>query len=479
MKSIKKDIIRAITIIPAIILFTLFIAIDIVLDDWVNEQFDQTLMTKSNYLKTLVTVNPNGVEFEFSDEFMPEFSRSKDAEYFQLWVDEKPYKKSTTLNSYPEEQLAHQGLDINSSKVIDITLPDGSSGKSVMTYFHPQVPSRLRDEIPPYQHTAFLTVAISDEAFSLALIALDIVFWLMFFTLIIGIRYLVIAQIDKGLKPLLLLNEEISSLKVDKSSSSLRKVDDEHIEIAPVRAELLRFIELSQQTLQEEQRLSADIAHELKTPIAEIISLSELHIQYPDDHRISDSYSQDMLSIAQRMKHIVNNLMLINQSDQYLLRQQNENIELNSEINEILSAVSNNQDNIYQRVHVNTPLTNIIINIDVVSFHIILTNLINNALFYSPQDSEIQLNIVKNDNDFIDIILQNELIQAITPQQLSLLFKPLYQIDSARTEGERHGLGLSIVEKLCLINNYSINVAQPEAMKILFKLTLDNIKIIK
>jgi len=46
MKSIKKDIIRTITIIPAVILFSLFIAIDIVLDDWVHDKFDQALTTK-------------------------------------------------------------------------------------------------------------------------------------------------------------------------------------------------------------------------------------------------------------------------------------------------------------------------------------------------------------------------------------------------------------------------------------------------
>ena len=83
MKSIKKDIVRAITIIPAIIIFTIFIAIDIILDGWVNEKFDESLVTKSNYLKTLIEVHPQGVEFDFSDEFMPEFVDANKIQYFQ------------------------------------------------------------------------------------------------------------------------------------------------------------------------------------------------------------------------------------------------------------------------------------------------------------------------------------------------------------------------------------------------------------
>ena len=476
MKSIKKDIIRTITIIPAVILFSLFIAIDIVLDDWVHDKFDQALTTKSNYLKTLIEVRQQGVEFEFADEFMPEFTRKKNAEYFQLWVDEKPFERSHSLTLYPEEQLAKETLLINTSKIIDVELPDGRSGRSIMSYFNPQTPKRLRDSITPLQHTVFFTVSISDEDFSSALMLLDIVFWLLFFTLVIGIRYLVIFQIDKGLKPLSLLNEEIARLKVDKSTSSLRNLPDEHIEIAPIRAELLRFIEFSQQTLQEEQRLSADIAHELKTPIAEIISLSELHIQYPNDHRITDSYVQDMLSIAQRMKHIVNNLMMLNQSDEYMLQQHNEDVVLKDEIYKVLSIMQSSHADVYERVNIENSLADTSINLDMISFNLIITNLINNALFYSPAQSIINLTIVKENKAPIYIIIQNKLSNSISEDQLSKLFKPLYQIDSARTDNTHYGLGLAIVEKLCLINHYDIQVSLKKPDIIEFKLTFNKLK---
>ncbi|MFT7053786.1 MAG: signal transduction histidine kinase [Psychromonas sp.] len=473
MKSIKKDIVRPITITLAVILFSLFMAIDIVLDDWVQGKFDESLTTKSNYLKTLVKVNQDGIDFDFAGEFMPEFEHGKDAQYFQLWIDDKPFERSASLALYPEEQLAKQTLAINKTKIIDVTLPDGRTGRSIMSNFHPQVPSRLRESVPAYEHAVFFTIAVSSEYFSRALTVVDITFWLIFFTLLIGMRYLVSFQIDKGLKPLSLLNEEIARLKVDKSSSSLKKLKDEHVEIAPIRAELSRFIEFSQQSLQEEQRLSADIAHELKTPISEIISLSEMSIQYPKDHRISDSYSQDMLSIAERMKQIVNNLMMLNQSDEYLLKQQNADIELLTAINEILEALSSTEPNVFERVQISNLLAKGTVNLDIISFNMIVGNLLKNALFYSPARSTISLVIESNSQGYSQITLQNDLNHPISPEQLTHLFKPLYQIDKSRTDNAHYGLGLAIVEKLCAINGYQIEVILPEPNCIKFSLLLN------
>lgn len=473
MKSIKKDIVRPITITLAVILFSLFMAIDIVLDDWVQGKFDETLTTKSNYLKTLIKVNQDGIDFDFAGEFMTEFERGKNAQYFQLWVDDKPFERSASLALFPEEQLAKQTLAVNNVKIIDVILPDGRTGRSIMSNFHPQVPSRLRETVTAYDHTVFFTLAVSSEYFSRALIVVDITFWLLFFTLLIGMRYLVSFQIDQGLKPLSLLNKEIARLKVDKSSSSLKKLKDEHIEIAPIRAELSRFIEFSQQTLQEEQRLSADIAHELKTPISEIISLSEMSIQYPNDHRISDSYSQDMLSIAQRMERIVNNLMMLNQSDEYLLKQQNADIELLTAINEVLEALSSTETDVFERVQISNLSAKGTVNLDIISFNIIIGNLLKNALFYSPARSTISLVITSNSEGYPQITLQNDLNHPISSEQLTHLFKPLYQIDKSRTDNSHYGLGLAIAEKLCAINSYQIEVILPEPNCIKFSLLLN------
>lgn len=82
-------------------------------------------------------------------------------------------------------------------------------------------------------------------------------------------------------------------------------------EIEPIRKELNRYIRSNRTLINNEKRITADIAHELKTPLAEMITLSEVYIRYPQDERISKTYQHDMLAIAKRMKAIVENLLLL------------------------------------------------------------------------------------------------------------------------------------------------------------------------
>ena len=51
--------------------------------------FDRALMAKAGSLATLMKVeplSPIGLEFDFADEFMPEFEAEVNPEYFQLWL---------------------------------------------------------------------------------------------------------------------------------------------------------------------------------------------------------------------------------------------------------------------------------------------------------------------------------------------------------------------------------------------------------
>ncbi len=134
----------------------------------------------------------------------------------------------------------------------------------------------------------------------------------VFITAIFGVRTVVTKVVDRELDSLYILNKEISELDVN--AEQIKENPKESKEIAPIRKELNRYIELNIQNVANEKRLSSDIAHELKTPIAEIISLSEMNIRFPDDVRISATYKEDVLSIANNMKNIVNQLMALNQS---------------------------------------------------------------------------------------------------------------------------------------------------------------------
>ena len=85
MYSIKDRLVNALTVIIGIILLVVFLSLDFIIDAWVDQQFDDALVEKSNYFKSLVEVESDGIEFEYHKGFMPQFERKEEAQYFQIW----------------------------------------------------------------------------------------------------------------------------------------------------------------------------------------------------------------------------------------------------------------------------------------------------------------------------------------------------------------------------------------------------------
>ncbi|MFD2017026.1 histidine kinase dimerization/phospho-acceptor domain-containing protein [Vibrio olivae] len=111
-------------------------------------------------------------------------------------------------------------------------------------------------------------------------------------------------------------------------------------EIEPIRQQINSYIQSNSSLFAREKRITGDIAHELKTPISEILALTEVYIRYPDDPRISETYQQDILSIATRMKNIVEKLLLLQRSANFELHQ--ETLEIDSLICDLLDEFSLN-----------------------------------------------------------------------------------------------------------------------------------------
>jgi len=105
------------------------------------------------------------------------------------------------------------------------------------------------------------------------------------------------------------------------------------------------------------------------------------------------------------------------------------------------------------------------------SLNTILCNLIDNALFYGITDQAIILDAIENEHS-VTISISNKVDRLLNNEELSAIFDPLYQLDLSRTNNQRHGLGLSIVQSLCDLNGFKINVQNNKNNTLTFNLTL-------
>lgn len=456
MYSIKTRLVNALTVIIGAILLVVFLSLDFILDAWVDQQFDDALVEKSNYLKSLIEVESDEIEFEYHRGFMPQFERKENAQFFQIWSEQSTFAKSQSLAFFNDVDLEFRNVPIHESKVFELKLPDGNMGKAISARFQPPLSSEMDPNDINYTGTMYLTLAISNQKVMNILLFADLSLLFVFITTIFGMRMVIINVVDRELESLYILNKEISAL--DANAEQIKNNPKESQEIAPIRKALNRYLDLNTKIIANEKRLSSDIAHELKTPIAEIISLSEINIRFPDDVRISATYKEDVLSIANKMKNIVNQLMMLNQSGSksYSLTQQSVQSYLVIEM--VMSELAFKYPEIKNRVLLTSSSDLPTVHADKFSMEVIVKNLLDNALFYSTKGSSISVSLCFDSSDnYVELCIRNYSKTLLTKENMAHLLQPLYQVDTSRANTERHGLGLSIVKNLCDINSFGLS----------------------
>ncbi len=442
----------------ALFIFIIFLAVDLLLDNWVDDQFEDDLLSQASYLQNLIKEEEQTGSLKINTLLMKEFTDNKHPEqsYFQVWDENKnTLQRSPSLQAFPNVELIRLEQPLNSINVVNVDLPNGETGRAVMSYF----PINAKGKAEPI--AIYLTVYKSDNTLEIFLWGVDILLFICFFVAIFVMRTLAIRIVSNGLKPLDFINEQIKNLDLarqqqQKHTVSIAPFEQTIVEIEPIRNELNNFIRANQNLIAKEQRLTGDIAHELKTPIAEIISLSEVSLHFPEDARISKSYKQDMLKIALRMKKIVDNLLLLQRASSDKFALQVEVIELEDLVLEIQHCLVFKYPDITERVVLQGDEWNKAIVVDHFSLYTILINLLDNALYYGVDKGNVSVNLYKNTPETLALTVTNGLKEALTDNHLQQLTDPLYQIDSARTNQKKHGLGLSIVHQLCQQNNLAL-----------------------
>lgn len=461
MNSIKKKLSRYISISISTLLILILLATDISVDTWISNEFDRAMINKVGLLETLVEEEEDKVEFDFAGEFMPEFEGRDNPEYYQLWYEDVIFERSDTLELFDVQDLPRFKVELYENRLVDITLPDGRKGRLLFTKFLPQIDTELRDKLgvtreqfAQRQKPMELAYAMSREELNHVLWLVDIIFITASLVTVVAIRKIVALVVDKSLKPIKDFSDEIKSVSLnsEKKEVTVEKLPEELI---PIANGVNQFIRENRVLYRREQRVTSDIAHELKTPIAELLNLSEVAVKFPHEKEISETLAYDVSVISTRLKNIVNGILLLQKSSgkQALDTSELDLIELISEI--IDRENTGNREFIYRNSEECRLLKTNKIALDTV-----ISNLVNNAIFYSPQDTPIKIDVTKETNNKISIKVINNTKEVLDTDELKQFFEPLWQKDQSRTSSERYGLGLAIVKSYCDRLGASVSVSK-------------------
>ncbi len=417
-------------------------------------QFDDALLTKAKALHSVLRRTPSGtVEFDFSDDTMPEFHRAKAPEYFEVWRESgEVMERSRSLHGL-DLKIVHDSL-ANRAQFTDLILNNGTHGRCVQLNVH-----STRDDQPegeqddkreaqsknqPTKHgdESFLIIFARERSSldqTLAKMAWSMGGTAVFFALGVGVLFPWL--VSRSLRSL----NEIATMatRIDARSLTQRfPVSTMPSELQPICLRLNDSLERLQRAFERESRFSADVAHELRTPIAELRLLAEVALKFPPDAQAAGKSFADTLNIAMQMQAIVNSLLEFLKSDTKLEDQAFESVELVVVIDEAWRTVEDHACRKKIRMQkLGLSLPSLSTNPSILRR--IVCNLIENAVEYSPVGSSIE-STCSEDSSYIHWELSNP-APNLSTEDVDSLALPFWRKDAARTGGEHLGLGLSIV----------------------------------
>jgi signal transduction histidine kinase len=196
------------------------------------------------------------------------------------------------------------------------------------------------------------------------------------------------------------------------------------------------------------KQMTADIAHELRTPLSLILGHAEaVHDGVLPPTRENFEIIREE---ASRLEHLVNDLRTLSLADAGELTINPQVIEPERLINEVagLYQFETQRKNISLDVETASPLPNI--EIDPGRMTQVLTNILDNAIRHTPEGGRIVLS-VKRENDHVQLIVQDGGL-GVPPEYLDRIFERFYRTDASRQrEGDGgSGLGLAIAKSIVL-----------------------------
>jgi two-component system sensor histidine kinase QseC len=257
--------------------------------------------------------------------------------------------------------------------------------------------------------------------------------------------------VRRGLRPLDALAEKLAARKP--GSRDTLDVAGAPRELEPVLAALNSQFTQLEEALERERRFSADVAHELRTPLASTMINLE-NAEASRDTRDADvalaGARESLAALARRVEQLLS-LARLEASSR---AEQNIDIDLLAvarTVIEELSPLIGDSD-----VELDVALADgvLIVHGHEVALAALLRNLLENALRHVPLGGQVKLSIQReHDQAVIDVIDNGE---GIAPERRAAVFTRFHR--EAGSQGEGYGLGLSIVQRAAQLHDASIEL---------------------
>ena len=218
---------------------------------------------------------------------------------------------------------------------------------------------------------------------------------------------------------------------------------------------ILSDITQLKQAEQFQKQFTADVTHELKTPLSAILGSSELLLTHANMDRTSqEEFIQTIHIEAKRLETLINDLLIIAKMDRLDYELKKEPTDIDVLIQECVQTTRHLFENKQLNLSVECEPCTVIL--DPAKTRQVFLNLLRNAANYTDTGSVEVQGVLENQHYRVSV---KDTGIGIAPKEHENIFKRFYRVDEARSRDfGGSGLGLSIIKNVVLKHQGKIHL---------------------
>jgi two-component system sensor histidine kinase QseC len=421
------------------------------------QDFDAVLQSKALALATLVELDQGEVVTEFAHQPPAEYARDERPEYYEAWDENgNVLARSPRLGA---SDLERWDAAAEAPLFEAVVLPDARPGRMVTLAVVPRLEAGQADEPtvstdPSGENSAdaaspskpIVTLAVAADTLDVAatIARLGLMMAGAAAIIVLLLLWALAWVIGRELKPLRALAMQFDAVHED-SLDARFSLAGAPAELAPVVARANDLVRRLEEAFQRERTFSADVAHELRTPLAGLRATAEVALARRRDADQYQGALQSCLAMATNLQQLVETLFSLTLAAPATAETDRSYVDVAYLIGSSWTPFEDRANQKALTLSFKLP-SGVMLLTEPSKLRVVFSNLFDNAVEYVDERGEIAVAATLEAGGLAFRIANSGC--GLTDEHLTHVFDRFWRADAARHERRHAGLGLALSRRI-------------------------------